>query len=114
MYRVAYDEVDRSIRFAELFSRKGVSCMYLAPAPLAPAAADLRRGALSLAEQINEKCAWLESADAEVHALLPEPDRRRRLLWEAEELERRYPDPEARPPLYGILVGVKDIIHVEG
>jgi Asp-tRNA(Asn)/Glu-tRNA(Gln) amidotransferase A subunit family amidase len=88
--------------------------MYLAPAPLAPAAADLRAGALPLDQYISEKCAWLESADAEVHALLPEVNRRRRLLHEAEELERRYPDPASRPPLYGILVGVKDIIHVEG
>ena len=71
--------------------------MYLAPAPLAPAAADLRSGALPLDQYISEKCAWLESADAEVHALLPEVNRRRRLLQEAEELERRYPDPASSP-----------------
>ncbi len=88
--------------------------MYLAPAPLAAAAADLRSGALPLDQYINEKCAWLESADAQVHALLPEVNRRRRLLREAEELERRWPDPASRPPLYGVLVGVKDIYHVEG
>ncbi|MDQ6601238.1 MAG: amidase, partial [Chloroflexota bacterium] len=88
--------------------------MYVAPAPLATAAADLRSGALPLDQYINEKCAWLESADAEVHALLPEANRRRRLLGEAEELERRWPDPASRPPLFGVLVGVKDIYHVEG
>lgn len=88
--------------------------MYLAPAPLAAAAADLRSGALPLDQYISEKCAWLESADAHVHALLPEVNRRRRLLREAEELERRWPDPASRPPLYGVLVGVKDIYHVAG
>lgn len=88
--------------------------MYLAPAPLAAAAADLRSGALPLDQYISEKCAWLESADAHVHALLPEVNRRRRLLHEAEELERRWPDPTSRPPLFGVLVGVKDIYHVEG
>ncbi|MHB8644978.1 MAG: amidase [Thermomicrobiales bacterium] len=88
--------------------------MYIAPAPLAAAADDLRSGALPLDQYINEKCAWLESADMEVHALLPESNRRRRLLREAEELERRWPDPATRPPLYGVLVGVKDIYHVAG
>jgi len=88
--------------------------MYLAPAPLALVAADLHSGALPLDRYIKDTCAWLESADREVHALLPEPNRRRRLLDEAEELERRWPDPASRPPLYGVLVGVKDIYHVAG
>jgi hypothetical protein len=51
-------------------SMKGVPRMYLAPAPLAAAAADLRSGALPLDQYISEKCAWLESADAEVLALV--------------------------------------------
>ncbi len=88
--------------------------MYLASAPLAPAVADLRSGTLPLAQYINDKCARLESVDREVHALLPESNRRRRLLREAEELEQKWPDPASRPPLYGVLVGVKDIYHVEG
>ncbi|MGI8856814.1 MAG: amidase family protein [Thermomicrobiales bacterium] len=87
---------------------------YITSLPLATTANALRSAALPLDQYINEKCAWLETADAAVHALLPEPNRRRRLLREAEELERRYPDPVDRPPLYGILVGVKDIIHVDG
>ncbi len=88
--------------------------MYLASAPLAVNAAELRSGALPLDQYINAKCAWLETVDAQVQAVLPEPNRRRRLLREAEELEARYPDPATRPPLYGVLVGVKDIYHVEG
>lgn len=88
--------------------------MLTAPMPLAPTAAALRAGELPVAQLINDTCARIETSDPQIGALLPEVNRRRRLLHEAEELERRYPDPEARPPLYGILVGVKDIIHVEG
>jgi len=46
--------------------------------------------------------------------VLPETGRRERLLVEAEQLAARYTDPESRPPLYGALVGVKDIIAVDG
>ncbi|MBU1082328.1 MAG: amidase, partial [Spirochaetes bacterium] len=48
------------------------------------------------------------------HALLPEPGRRARLLAEAGSLLSRYPDPAARPALFGVLVGVKDIFAADG
>ena len=88
--------------------------MYLASAPLAVIAADLRSGSLPLDTYINDTCARIETADAAIHALLPDVDRRRRLLREAEALAARYPDAASRPPLFGVLVGVKDIIHVDG
>src|SRR5690606_22954408 len=56
----------------------------------------------------------LEAVDSQIEAFLLEPNRRERLLREAEALEQRYPDPTNRPPLYGVLVGVKDIYHVDG
>jgi Asp-tRNA(Asn)/Glu-tRNA(Gln) amidotransferase A subunit family amidase len=56
----------------------------------------------------------LESLEAQIRALLPEPGRRERLRREAAELEARFPNPANRPPLYGKLVGVKDIFRVEG
>lgn len=37
-----------------------------------------------------------------------------RVLAEAEALRSRYPEPEHRPPLYGIPVGVKDLFNVDG
>lgn len=52
--------------------------------------------------------------EPEIQALLPEPGRFERLAREARELAARWPDPEARPALYGVLVGVKDIFHVDG
>lgn len=49
-----------------------------------------------------------------VRALLPEERRRERLLREASALVERWPDLEDRPPLFGVPVGVKDIIAVDG
>ena len=49
-----------------------------------------------------------------VDAFLREPNRFERLRHDARTLEAQYPDPGARPPLYGALLGVKDIFHVDG
>jgi Asp-tRNA(Asn)/Glu-tRNA(Gln) amidotransferase A subunit family amidase len=52
--------------------------------------------------------------DPGVAAMLPEPDRLGRLRTEAAELREKYPDPVKRPPLFGLLVAVKDVFHVSG
>jgi Asp-tRNA(Asn)/Glu-tRNA(Gln) amidotransferase A subunit family amidase len=49
-----------------------------------------------------------------IQAFVPEPGRFERLRREQAEQERRWPDPQRRPPLFGVLVGVKDIYHVDG
>ena len=86
-------------------------------APLAdlPALAHaLRTGRLSLTAYLT----YLEDRFAEreptLHAYMPEPGRFARLREQAAALEAQYPDPGARPPLYGVPVGVKDIFHVDG
>ena len=56
----------------------------------------------------------MDPVNPDVQALLPEPGRRERLHAEAAALEQRFPDPASRPPLYGVLVAVKDIFHVDG
>ena len=84
------------------------------PAPLAQTAAALRDGSLDLAGYLNEVCDRVEATEPELQALLPEPDRRGRLLREAAALAERHPDPAARPPLYGVPLGVKDIFNAEG
>ncbi|MEO6063748.1 MAG: amidase [Thermoflexales bacterium] len=56
----------------------------------------------------------IETREPSIHALLPEPGRFDRLRREAAALEARFPDPANRPPLFGTLVAVKDIFHVEG
>ena len=52
--------------------------------------------------------------EPEVLAFLPEEGRFERLRREAAALEARWPDPERRPALFGVPVGVKDIFHVDG
>jgi len=84
-------------------------CLYLSEIATA-----LRSGQLDLRPYVEQLCHRVEEVDPLVQALLPEPGRRDRLLEEAEELRQRFPDPPARPPLFGILVGVKDIFRVDG
>lgn len=75
---------------------------------------ELRSGVLTLPaflSQIEARCIQYEPS---VLAFIPEEDRFKRLRREADELVLRYPDLIARPLLFGALVGVKDIFHVEG
>jgi Asp-tRNA(Asn)/Glu-tRNA(Gln) amidotransferase A subunit family amidase len=88
--------------------------MLISPAPLAATANALRSDQLDLLTYMDEVCNRIDAAEPLIHALLPEPGRRQRLLSEAETLQKRFPDPASRPPLYGILLGVKDIFHVDG
>ena len=88
--------------------------MLTASLPLAATTASLRRGDVPLREHVANICDRIDEVEPQILALLPEPDRRSRLLREAADLERRYPKPEERPPLYGALLGVKDIYRVDG
>lgn len=86
----------------------------VAPAPLSPLVSALRSGELSVHDAVEHALERIDAHDASIHALLPEPARRERLLREAADLERRYPEPASRPPLYGVLLGVKDIFAADG
>jgi Asp-tRNA(Asn)/Glu-tRNA(Gln) amidotransferase A subunit family amidase len=88
--------------------------MFTFPAPLADTVMALRSGQDDLREYIDAMCDRIDAVDPEVQALLPEPGRRERLRQHAARLQARFPDPAHRPPLYGLLVGVKDIFHVDG
>ncbi len=83
-------------------------------APLVPTAEALRTGKLDLLTYIDEMCDRIDANEPTLHALLPETDRRARLKTEATALQARFPDPASRPPLYGILLGVKDTFRVDG
>lgn len=84
------------------------------PAPLLETVTALRTGELDLLAYINELCDRIDAAEPRIQALLPEPDRRARLLAAAQALQARFPDPVSRPPLFGIPVGIKDIFFVDG
>jgi Asp-tRNA(Asn)/Glu-tRNA(Gln) amidotransferase A subunit family amidase len=77
-------------------------------------AEELRSGTLAIRGYVESSLARIDAHEGTVKALLPEPGRRTRLLVEAAALESSYPDPAKRPPLYGVLVGVKDIFAADG
>jgi len=82
--------------------------------PLVATATALRSGQLDLLAFVDQVCQRIDAHEPHIQALVPEPDRRSRLLSEAAALQKRFPDPQSRPPLYGILLGVKDIFSVDG
>lgn len=88
--------------------------MLIHPAPLSETAAALRTGELDLFAYITEMCHRVDAIEPRVEALLPEAVRHVRLQREARRLRARFPNPADRPPLYGVLVGVKDIFRVDG
>ena len=73
-----------------------------------------RKNELSPRDLISSLQSHFDSREPEVLAFLPEPNRFERLLNDAEELVKKYPDPKQRPSLFGMTVGVKDIFHVDG
>lgn len=66
---------------------------------------------LAIIDQVEARCAAVEP---QVLSLVPEEGRFERLRRQARELLLRFPDPLARPPLFGLLVAVKDVFHVDG
>lgn len=73
-----------------------------------------RNGEISAKEFISSLQSHFDSREPEVLAFIPETNRFERLLKEAEELVKKYPDANNRPSLFGMTVGVKDIFHTEG
>ena len=78
--------------------------------PLAQIAAELRSGQRDLQAYVAECCKRIDEWDGDIRAMLPEANRLQRVLDNAAELASG----GEIPPLFGILVGVKDIFHVEG
>jgi Asp-tRNA(Asn)/Glu-tRNA(Gln) amidotransferase A subunit family amidase len=87
---------------------------FLKAALLATIADELRNGALTLHDMVDAACDRIEAIEPIIQSLVPEVGRRERLHREANALLARYPAPGKRPPLFGMLVGIKDIFHVDG
>lgn len=78
-------------------------------------AAALRSGADDPVAAAARTCDRIDAVDGRLRAFVPEPQRRTRLLAAARQLaDGGSPAPADRPSLYGITVGVKDIVHVDG
>lgn len=74
----------------------------------------LRQADLSPSALIDDLEPRFKAIEPVIRAYLPEAARFDRLRHDANLLEERYPDADARPPLFGALLGVKDIFHVAG
>ncbi|WP_134671574.1 amidase [Halorussus marinus] len=83
-------------------------------AGLTDAASALRTGDRDPLAYVDGLVDRAEAVEPTVRALVAESDRRERVTAAAAALRDRYPDPNDRPPLYGVPVGVKDIFHVDG
>jgi Asp-tRNA(Asn)/Glu-tRNA(Gln) amidotransferase A subunit family amidase len=66
---------------------------------------------VAIIDLVEARCATVEP---QVLSLVPEEGRFERLRQEAQALLKRYPDSPTRPPLFGVLVAVKDVFHVDG
>ncbi|MFN8425991.1 MAG: amidase [Anaerolineales bacterium] len=73
-----------------------------------------RNNEISARDLVSSLQSLFDSREPDILAFIPEENRFERLLKEAEELVKKYPDPSNRPPLFGMTVGVKDIFHVDG
>ncbi|WP_434130657.1 amidase [Methylocaldum sp. GT1BB] len=74
----------------------------------------LRSGEWPLLPYLHELENRFAEIEPNVLAFVPEEHRWTRLYREADDLLRRYPKPENRPPLFGAPIGIKDIFHIDG
>jgi len=88
--------------------------MYISNLTLSESINDLKNGHVEIEDFIHTVCDRIERVEPLVQALLPEPGRRERLINEARELKKKYPDKNNRPTLFGIPVGIKDLFRVDG
>ena len=74
----------------------------------------LRKGEIDLLDYLKQVQLHFESVEPSLMAFVEEPGRFERLTEDAKQLEASYPDPDSRPLLYGLPIGIKDIFHANG
>ena len=79
-----------------------------------PLAERLRHDARQIETHIGELQQRFDREQRRIAAFMPETGRFDRVRRDAERLVTRYPQEDGRPALFGVPVGVKDIIHVDG
>lgn len=73
-----------------------------------------RAGELPVSDYVSQIERQFLTREPDVLAFLPEENRFERLNQEGQALISWFPDPHARPALFGLTVGVKDIFHAKG
>jgi len=71
-------------------------------------------GKLDLKEYADSLFQKIESRESEIKAIIPDTCEKQRVYEEISTLLESYPDPSKRPPLFGLPVGFKDIIRIDG
>lgn len=72
----------------------------------------LHSGDLSLMTYLNKLEEYFKTQEPLISAFISEEGRFRRLYQEAKKVITNYSNPEIRPPLFGVPIGVKDIFHI--
>ena len=73
-----------------------------------------RTGRQELVTQIALLCDLIEAEEPRLHAIVEGTYDRDRIEADVERLLKLFPDTASRPPLFGLPIGVKDIIRVTG
>jgi len=85
------------------------------PASLISLSSELRTGKRAPLDYLARLESQYDEREPRIYAFVTESQNPfERLCGDLKELIMLFPDPAARPALFGIPVGIKDIIHVEG
>ncbi len=87
---------------------------YLSECSLSKIIDEMQKGDISSENLIDSLCDKLDKWNDKIKAFLPEKNRRKRLHQDLKELYLKFPNPQERPILFGIPIGVKDIFLVDG
>ncbi len=74
----------------------------------------LRIDKLDAKDYVRETCNIIDKKESQIKALIPEKNKQERLIKDVDTLRKRFPNTGVRPPLYGVLVGIKDIVNADG
>lgn len=84
------------------------------PESLPALAVALRTGELPLEDYLGALETRFRAVEPAIRAFMPDSDRFARLREEAAALRRHWPVPDDRPALFGVAVGIKDVMRVDG
>ena len=87
---------------------------FISECSLSEVISQLQNKELTPQKLIDDLCDKLDKWDTKIKAFLPETNRRERLHQDLKELYHNFPDPNERPILFGVPIGIKDIFHVDG